>query len=265
MFPKMMHRATAAALSLAVLGSSQAMFVDANLTGTTDFDAWDELSRSTPQVATAAVPFPGFATSASPWPEAIESVLTQGTNDPFSGPFDSDDDPTGDATFNKVSGFGYPAGGSIYSTPFGNGTYAVEDLTPVANIETVVFQIQIGRGTGTGFGKVDQWLDGETTLTVNGTDEIAASNISRISSGVGDSQFGPINIGVLGFQWDLRNYIGQVNSISVGFTPSGTSTTILALQLDQSDVFTVAPIPEPASLALMGIGTIAIIGRRKRV
>lgn len=258
---KIIGVAGAVALSATVAVSAQANFVAAGLGGTTSFDAWDELSRSTPQVANANPPFPGFPGN-TPWPEAIESVLTQGTAE------SSDDDPTGDATFNKTSGFGYPAGGSIYSSPFGTGTYIVEDLTPVADLATVVFQIQIGQGTGSGPGIFDPWLTGVPTLTVDTTTAIgisvSPSNTAILSQGIGDSDFGPINIGVLGVQWDVTGISDPITSFGVEFGPSGTSSTILALQLDQSDTFSVAPIPEPTSLALIGLGGLAMLGRTRR-
>ena len=98
-----------------------AAFLSYSIPGVSDFDAWDDLSVSNPQVAAVNAAnggqgepgaFPGFSNGGELWPEPIESVLTQGTSST------TDDDPTGDAVFDKVSGNGYPAGSSIYGMPF---------------------------------------------------------------------------------------------------------------------------------------------------
>jgi len=218
------------------------------LPGVTDFDAWDNLTVTNPDVDGAG--FPTFSTAGDPWPSAIPSLLTQDTTDI------ADDDPTGDAKFNKTSGFGYPAGGSIYSTPFGSGSYVVSDATPVADLETVIFQIKIGAGSS-------GWLDGPASLTVNG-----GTSVSLFADGVpdettADSGFGPIPTRTLAFQWDVSG-LGPISDFEVAFTTAGTSTTITDLQLDQGSEFVPVAVPEPGSLALLGLGGLMVVRRRRR-
>ncbi|MEM9788944.1 MAG: PEP-CTERM sorting domain-containing protein [Planctomycetota bacterium] len=227
-------------------------FIDPALSGTTDLDAWDNLTISNPQIDAASPAFPSFPGS-TPWPEPIESVLTQGTATT------TDDDPTGDATFDKTAGFGYPASISIYSSPFGNGSYAVSDATPVTGLELVFFQIEIGEGSG-GF------LDGDPTLTVNGS-----TVVPLFDSGLVDLVTAPnpflggaiLPIATLGYLWDVSG-LGPITEFDVAFTTAGTSTTIIGLQLDQGSEFEAFAIPEPASLALFGLGAALMLPRRRR-
>ena len=248
-----MTRTLLSAIALsACAGAAHAQFLSYNLPGTTDFDAWDNLTVTNPQVTAAAqngTPFPSFPGN-SPWPEAIDSVLTFGTQDP------SDDDPTGDATFDKDSGFGYPAGVSIYASPFGSGTFSVEDATPVADLETVVFQIQIGGGSA-GF------FDSEPSLVVNGSTQVPLFDSGVIASVFDPAgPFGPLTLNTFGYQWDVSG-LGPITSIDVEFGTAGTSTTIWGLQLDQGSEFAAVSVPAPGAFALAGLSGLALVRRRR--
>ncbi|MEM1211668.1 MAG: PEP-CTERM sorting domain-containing protein [Planctomycetota bacterium] len=232
--------------------SAVAVVTSVSLPGSADFDAWDNLTRTNPQVATADPIFPNFPGSAL-WPEPIESLLTFNT---FSS---SDDDPTGDALFDKVSGNGYPAGISIYTSPNGSGVFKVFDTTPVTDIETLIFQIEIGSGSEFGV-----YLEDDPTLYINGDE---TTNIGYVASDLSvappfDSGFGPVPVGTLRYQWDLRG-LGPISEVDVRFETAGTSSTILALQLDQSDTFALV-IPEPNALLLFGLSGAVVCGRRRR-
>lgn len=243
-----------AAAVIAIAGSAavaSAQFSSPNLPGNTDFDGWDNLTRSNPQIANANPPFPGFIEAANPWPEAIESVLTQGTADP------SDDDLTGDAAFDKLSGFGYPAGVSIYASPFGNGTFSVADATPISDLETVVFQIQIGSGSA-------GWLESDPTLIINGSTAVPLFDSGTFSSEFDpDGPFGALTINVFAYQWDVSG-LGPITDFDVQFTTAGTSTTIFGLQLDQGDQFAAVEVPAPGAVALLGLGALSVGSRRRR-
>jgi hypothetical protein len=222
--------------------AASAAFITPGFAGNTQFDGWANLSVTHPDVAGAGFPsFPG----ATPWPNPIGSEVAG----------------SGDATFNKVSGLGYPAGFSIYASPFGNGVFTVNDSTVVANIETVLFQIEIGSGS------LPQTLSADPTLTINGTTHVGLFSSAVLSSGIQNTGFGPVNVDTLAFQWDLRG-LGSITSIAVGFAPAGTSTTITKLQLDQSDTFSaaVAPVPVPAAIWLLGSALVGATGiaRRRR-
>lgn len=232
--------------------------------GTTQFDGWDNLSINNPQIANASSPFPSFP-GGSPWPEAIESLVTQDTSDT------SDDDVTGDATFNKTFGNGYPATFSIYASPFPpGGSYVIEDATPVAGLENVFFQIKIGQGSASGPG-FDPWLSTLPSLTLNGVPLGEADNSGVFSAEIQDVGFGDSSVANLGFQWDLSGttladagITGPVTSLAINYAPSGTSTATVDLRLDQSSEFSFVVIPEPASLALVGLGGLSCLGRRRR-
>lgn len=254
-----MRSMRATGLSVAVMGlfvsiSAHAQFIDPALPGITDFDGWDNLSITNPQILNASPPFPTFTTGGAPWPEPIESVLTQGT------PTAADDDPTGDAYFDKTSGFGYPAGVSIYSTPFGSGTFQVSDDTPVANLETIIFQVEIGEGSS-GF------LAGDATLTINETTLVPLFAAGFDAGAPQPNPFGggTISVPIFSYQWDLTG-LGPVTSFDIDFGTAGTSTTIFALQLDQGSEF-VEVVPEASSMILAGIGSLTALGiavRRRR-
>ena len=222
-------------------GVANAQFLDPNLPGGTDFDGWENLTVTNPQIASANPPFPSFPGS-NPWPEAIES----------------DASGSGDANFDKTSGFGYPASVSIYASPFGNGTFQISDSTPIAGLETVLFQIEIGEGSS-GF------LAGDATLTVNGNTPVALFDSGFVGSSTTDNPFGGgnLNISVFGFQWDLSG-LGPITSFDVDFGTAGTSTTIFGLRLDQGDQFTPVVIPAPGAVALLGLGALGTATRRRR-
>ncbi len=265
---KIKNSVLAAAASVGLLSTSSAAFINYNLPGTSDFDAWDDLSVSNPQVATVnaanggqggAGAFPGFGNGGDLWPEAIDSVLTQGTTTT------TDDDPTGDATFDKVSGNGYPAGSSIYGMPFPPaGTFTVADATPVADLEQVIFQIEVGSGSA-------GWLNGDPTLTVNTGS--GATTVSLFDSGTVSSvfdpngPFGPVTVNTFAYQWDLSTIVGTITDFNVDYTLDGTSAQIYQMQMDQGNTFSAQAVPEPATfglaLALAVLGLAAI--RRPRL
>ncbi|MEM1108038.1 MAG: PEP-CTERM sorting domain-containing protein [Planctomycetota bacterium] len=251
----MLSGVCAACLSLTVTSASAA-FVDPGLAGNTQFDGWDNLTRTNPQVAstTTPFPFPDFP-GAAPWPAPIESILTGGVQD--TDP--TNDDPTGDAYFDKTSGNGYPAGVSIYTSPFGNGgAFQVSDDTPVTDIETIIFQIELGGGSS-GF------LSGPPTLTINNGSTVVPLLAEQVIDSVFDPNgpFGPLTINTFGYQWDVRG-LGPISDFDIDFDTFGsTSNTIFGLQLDQGSQFAQV-IPEPASLLMIGLGSLAMFGRFRK-
>lgn len=238
-------------------------FIDTNLPGVTDFDAWNSvsLSRFNPAVggnpAFPAGPFDTF----QPWFGSINSSLQ--TLDDQGTPDVTDDigvefDATGDAGFTKISGAGYPASASIYAgfLPGTNGSFSAFDATAIADIETVVLQVNVGRGDA---GSLDA---AAFELFVNGGGSGIAPVLTQISSSgvVTDPTVGDIIADAWLVQWDVRG-LGPITSFDAQFSTVGTSSTIRGIQLDQGSQFVL--VPAPASAALLGLGGLAAARRRR--
>jgi len=263
MKPKPNHQILLLAGILAAPFTASAAFLSYSLPGISDFDAWDDLSISNPQVADVNAAaggqgepgaFPGFSNGGELWPEPIESVLTQGTSST------TDDDPTGDAVFDKVSGNGYPAGSSIYGMPFPPaGTFSVSDTTPVSNLEQVIFQVEVGSGSA-------GWLAADPTLTVNGSTSVSLFDSGTVSSVFDpNGSFGSVTVNTFAYQWDLSTITGPINSFDVQYTLDGTSAQIYAMQLDQGDTFAAQAVPEPGAFAAVaGILALGLVALRRR-
>lgn len=238
----------AAAVAGLIGTTSRAEVVDPGLTGVTQYDGWDDLTAGN---------FPGYGSfpGSSPWPSPM------GSNQPGSG----------DAGFNKLSGNGYAAGSSIYVGGFSStpntlgGTFAVADSTPVAGLETVVFQLEIGEAFG-----FDLFDDASPTLSYNGGSQALTATpvlVDQIQNGTFTNpvtgQPEPVFINTWLFEWDLSGVVDPIDSFQVSFSAVQHSQ-IYALRLDQSD--TLRLVPEPASLGLMGLGaaSVALIYRRRR-
>lgn len=231
-------------LAAAIVGllatASQAEVIDPGLAGVTQYDGWDNLTGGN---------FPGYGSfpGSSPWPAPI------GSNQPGSG----------DATFNKTSGNGYPAGGSIYVGGFSStpntlgGSFSVAETSTVAGLETVVFQIEIGEAFG-----YDLFNHASPTLSYNGGAQALTAApvlVEQIQNGTFTNpvtgQPEPVYLNTWLFQWDLSGVVDPISSFSVSFS-AVQHAQIYALRLDQSD--TLRLVPEPASLGLMGLGASAL-------
>lgn len=222
-----------------------------SLGGNTQFDGWNNLT------AANNPGYPGFPGS-SPWPGAIGSNVAG----------------SGDAGLNKVSGAVYPAGAGLYfggfsSTPnTSGGTLSVTDTSVVANLKTVIFQLEIAEAW-----TYDLYNSVLPTLSYNGgSQNIAATFSNKLVQAFNGTVMMPsgeedIFINLWALQWDLSSIAGPINSLDIRFTGVQHAQGY-ALQLDQSDQIyntsLVNPVPEPATLGALGLGAIALLRRRRQ-
>lgn len=191
-------------------------------------------------------------------------------------PIGSDSAGSGDATLNKVPGTsGYPSTSPgvyyIYSTTVGGGnaipelvvgSFSITDSTPVADLATVAFQIQISYWDLVGTPFPTGVLP---TLSYNGGSQNLAATFSHLNyTGAFTSPFGSGIADFWGFQWDLSGIIDPINSFTINYSVTNHAQTY-ALRIDQTDaVFDHNVVPEPsrAVLVMAALGT--MVFRRKR-
>lgn len=231
-------------------------FVEPNLSGVTQYDGW---------IGLTAVNYPGFGgfPGTGAWPSTV------GSNRTTSNTFNATE--PGDAVLSKsangAGGGPYLAGESIYFGGFSStvnnpgGALRVTDTTPVAGIQNVVFQVQIGEAWTWDFTS-----DVLPTLSYNG----GTQNLVPVYSSIAEQFFngtvtmpsGPenvyINTHVL--QWDLSGIVDPIASFSVDFG-AVQHAQVYGLRLDQSSTFTL--IPAPGAGVLVGAGALLAARRRR--
>jgi PEP-CTERM motif-containing protein len=236
-----------AGLALALAGVAHATPANPNLPGNTQYDEWANLNSAN---------FPGLGggfPGAAPWPAGGVGSNVAGS---------------GDAQFTKVSGNGFAASGSIYHGGFSatpntlGGTMSVTDATPLAGLQTLVFQIEIGEAFG-----FDFFNDVAPVLSYNGGSQALAADAAIITSTVQNGTFPnpitgdpePIFVNVWEMTWDVST-LGAITSLAFQWTDVQHSQ-IYALRLDQSDV----AVPEPGTLLLLvsGLFGLGTLGRRR--
>jgi len=255
-------------LGLSAYAAAQSSPVSLSLGGTTQYDGWANFN---PTNFPGGGSFPGTGAWAAPL----------GSNTANSG----------DATLRKVSngvgGGPYVSSGSIYSGGFSStantlgGKLAAEDTTVVSGLKTVAFQLEIGEAFG-----YDLYNHADPILTYTYTPAGGSPTTASFASTAFTSQLAHVDTGntftdpttgvpqklynnLYGYQWNLSGISGTVTGISISFQTVQHSQ-IYSLQLDQSsqaygsNVFTAAPVPEPASIAALGLGTLALVRRRRR-
>lgn len=224
--------------------------------GSSDTDGWANIN---------SVNFSGYGgfPGSSAWPAPIGSNVIG----------------SGDAVLSRVAGS--PTGGGPFlsssSIYFGNfsqvanalgGTLRVSDSTPLANLNTLVFQIQIGEVMGYDFYSPS----GAPALKVNGgstaVNPLYSGVLDRYQSGTflspATGKDEPVYVNTWGYQWDVSSF-GPISSFSIDFS-GVTHSQVYALQLDQgSTVLNVAMIPEPGVSWMLFSGACwSLVRRRSR-
>ncbi|MEM6654429.1 MAG: hypothetical protein AAF596_01375 [Planctomycetota bacterium] len=240
--------AVAAAALVAAVPSSAAL-VPNNLSGTVQFDGWDQLGGISGYGFNDVGPFSGgpvdpndpFGPSNPPvsWPIALNSFQTG----------------SGDATLLRTAGGHYSASISLYNFA-GPSDFTIGDSSAIDDLATVVFSIL-------------DWVGSSPTtpplLNILGGAQGLAADLSSVEpAGQVFFQGAPVALNTRTFQWDLTAF-GPVDGFAIDWT-QGSSAGISALQLEQSTVFTVASaiVPEPGSLLLSAIGVVAAMQPRRR-
>ncbi|WP_269538721.1 PEP-CTERM sorting domain-containing protein [Cerasicoccus fimbriatus] len=218
-----------AILTLATLGAATAATaaLDINLPGNSTQSVWSDMNSST---LTVGEGYNNFGTNTAGWSTPVSPN-------------------SGTATFDKVAGTGgYPGTDSIYNfdTP---GSFFITENSPLANLETVVFQSDAVGG-----------MMVAPTLSYNGGSQaLAAINTFVVGgdfSGMGS------NSTIFGYQWDLSGIVDPISDFTINWT-SVVHNGNYEMQLNQGDTFQV--VPEPSTYALMaGIACGALILMRRQ-
>lgn len=243
--------ALGAALVAALAGSADAApmdLIDPALGGNTAFDQWTNAS-----LTTAANPGYGSFPGSTPWP----------------GPIGSSDG--GDAALERLAGGSsgggpFPSGGSLYFGSFvqvantDGGRVAITDATPLADLENLVLQIQVGEAMGWDF-----FDDVLPALRINGGSAIAPTLslvLEQFDNGSFEGPNGPepVFINTYLLQWDLTN-VGSIDDLSIAWN-AVQHAQVYQLRLDQGDLY--APVPEPGTLLLTAVGLSVLASVRPR-
>lgn len=230
--------------------------VDPGLSGSTQYDGWIGLTN---------VNYPGYGNfpGSSPWPGSIGSNRTTGNV------FNASEG--GDAALARTgSGAGggpFVSSSSVYFGGFSvtpntlGGRISFADTTPVANVQTVTFQVQIAEAFGH-----DLFNGAFPVLSYNGGSQnlpgVFNQRIERFDAGTFQSPVGPDTLWINTYfvQFDLTGVAGPITDFSVTVT-GAMHSQVYGARLDQSDTFT--SVPTPGAMALMGL-TGLFAGRRRR-
>jgi hypothetical protein len=223
-----------------------AQIVDINFSGggTTSYSAWSNLTSFN---------YPGYGSfpGNQPWPSPI--IATDGSVD--SSLNRTAGSPTG--------GGPYPASEAIYFGSFTQvpnalgGTLRLLDSAGITNLQTLLFQIQIGEATGFDFFEPT----GFPKLTLGGVTHAATYTnlVNRFQSGVFPSpetgQDEPVYVNTWAFQYNLTN--NGFDSYYIDFS-AVTHAQVYALRWDGTSVLQNQIVPEPSVMSLLIIAALGV-------
>ncbi|WP_309385292.1 hypothetical protein [Cerasicoccus frondis] len=206
--------------------------------GTTESAAWYDLNRDNPLLSEANGYNHNYQTPTLGWAQPLADMTG-----------------TTSATLDKITGTDlYVAGGGLFSFS-GDGTLFVSDASPIANLQTILFQVDINNVVGT------ESFVSVPTLFLNGsTDPIAADFTDSISGGLSFAEDSTLFL----FQWDLSD-AGPISSYEIDWT-TGAYYYNYEISVDTSDTaYTAMTVPEPQTYAMIaGFGVLCIAVIRKR-
>lgn len=159
----------------------------------------------------------------------------------------------GGASLYLVSGGTFFASSSLYGG-FSTPTNSLRlDVSPLAGVNTLVFQIRIGVGEG----------DVTTTPALNYVTSTGATGSltttqQLISSGSDTLGGIAVDLSLYKYQWDLTG-LGDIAALNIAYG-SGAHSTTTNIRVDQA----VQAVPEPASLAALALGGGALLRRKRK-
>ncbi|MEM6505144.1 MAG: PEP-CTERM sorting domain-containing protein [Planctomycetota bacterium] len=235
---------TAAALLAGA--DAEAKITENDLTGNVQFDGWDELGGIVgygfndvgPDVNGPVAP-PNPSTV---WPAAIGSFEAGSL----------------DASLNRTFGTHFSSSSSLYSFAGPSG-FTIGDATALTDVKTIVLTIAATNGSSPSSAPVLDYNSGSQALVATVIPGGGFGSIPNPNSPTAP----PVPVTATTYQWDVTGL--GVTSFNLDWT-AGSSVAIAALQLEQSDVFSTASgtvIPEPTSLALLGLGGLLVARRRR--
>jgi hypothetical protein len=207
-----------------------------HLPGNTEVSGWNQLKGSNPYWSTNGYPtaYPG----ATAWPGAITANIAGSE---------------GSALLMKESGNGYFAGSSLYDAG-GSGIFSVSDNSPLLGLASIV--LQIDAGTSIGVPPVFNYNGGFQAIPPNDATQVDGEYLT-FNFQTGQS-FPTMN---RAWQWDLTGMGVTSYKITWGSVPNNHLTQY-EINLTTGDTFAQA-VPEISSIALLCLGSISLLRRRR--
>lgn len=166
------------------------------------------------------------------------STLTSGT---FPG------SPTSSAVFANASGLA-STGGNVFGN---NGTFGGGEVWGDVNSSTVFARLRVDFALAANFVSVDiipdNGFDPGALLAFNSSNVLVGSAVTTGTSGSGVAETASVSSGAFDIAYVL-----------IGGDPAQTGHTV------RLDNLQYRPVPEPASLAIFGIGSMGLVAMRRR-